>query len=197
MPASRDRRDGLGSDSCISPGVPERGAAARTAPRVGRNRPAQSARTWMGDENAHRAPLPTTTARREASTVELGALDVNGETAYYMGYRPWYLVARAAPQRSGGFPLPLGLVFGFATAALRRAPRLGDARARACFGKIRAFATSCRDGARRSVVPPAAGARSGAHALASASATSASGSRRWSRRRCGRGGRRCRRRRCR
>jgi hypothetical protein len=47
-----------------------------------------------------------------------------------MGYRAWYLVARAAHNLRKD-PAAVGLVFGFAAAVLRRAPRLGDARARA------------------------------------------------------------------
>jgi len=54
----------------------------------------------------------------------------NGETAYFMGYRPWYLVARALHHaRTDG--AALGLIAGFATAAVRRSPRLDDSAARA------------------------------------------------------------------
>lgn len=45
-----------------------------------------------------------------------------GDTAYYMGYRPWYLVMRALHQ-SRTEVAALGLVTGYASAAVRRAPR--------------------------------------------------------------------------
>ena len=54
----------------------------------------------------------------------------NGDTAYFMGYRPWYLVARTL-HRLRSEPAAAGLVVGYATAALRRSPRLEDAPARA------------------------------------------------------------------
>ena len=55
---------------------------------------------------------------------------VNGETAYFMGYRPWYLLARTLHHMRRG-PSALGLVFGFLSAAARRSPRLDDSGARA------------------------------------------------------------------
>ena len=54
---------------------------------------------------------------------------LNGQTAHYMGYRTWYLMARATHNLRRD-PAAVGLVCGFVAAALRRAPRLGDARAR-------------------------------------------------------------------
>jgi poly-beta-1,6-N-acetyl-D-glucosamine synthase len=55
---------------------------------------------------------------------------VNGETAHFMGYRVWYLVARALHQVRRD-PAAVGLVVGFVLAAIRRSPRLEDAEARA------------------------------------------------------------------
>jgi poly-beta-1,6-N-acetyl-D-glucosamine synthase len=54
----------------------------------------------------------------------------NGDTAYFMGYRPWYLLARTL-HRLRSEPAAVGLVLGYAAAALRRSPRLEDPRARA------------------------------------------------------------------
>jgi N-acetylglucosaminyldiphosphoundecaprenol N-acetyl-beta-D-mannosaminyltransferase len=54
----------------------------------------------------------------------------NGDTSYFLGYRPWYLLARMA-HRVRREPAALGLAFGYAAAAARRAPRLDDANARA------------------------------------------------------------------
>jgi poly-beta-1,6-N-acetyl-D-glucosamine synthase len=55
---------------------------------------------------------------------------VNGDTAYFMGYRPWYLVARTMHhvRRDLG---AIGLIYGYVAAALRCAPRLEDPGARA------------------------------------------------------------------
>jgi biofilm PGA synthesis N-glycosyltransferase PgaC len=53
----------------------------------------------------------------------------NGDTAYFMGYKPWYLLARTlhhAPRDPAAFALLLG----YASAGLRRSPRLEDPRAR-------------------------------------------------------------------
>lgn len=53
-----------------------------------------------------------------------------GNAAYYLGYRPWYLVLRALWHLRRE-PAALGLVWGYALAALRREPRSSDADARA------------------------------------------------------------------
>lgn len=55
---------------------------------------------------------------------------VNGDTAYYMGYRPWYLFARSL-HRMRRNPAAFGLVYGYLSAAARRSPRLADPKARA------------------------------------------------------------------
>lgn len=54
---------------------------------------------------------------------------VNGETAYFMGYRPWYLVARALHNIRHD-RAAAGLVAGFLCSAARRSPRLTDPGAR-------------------------------------------------------------------
>jgi poly-beta-1,6-N-acetyl-D-glucosamine synthase len=54
----------------------------------------------------------------------------NGETAHFMGYRAWYLVARAL-YRMRCDPAAVGLVYGYLSASVRRSPRLQDPRARA------------------------------------------------------------------
>jgi glycosyltransferase involved in cell wall biosynthesis len=53
-----------------------------------------------------------------------------GHAAYYLGYRPWYLVLRAL-WNARREPAALGMIWGFAGAALRRDPRNPDAEARA------------------------------------------------------------------
>jgi biofilm PGA synthesis N-glycosyltransferase PgaC len=54
----------------------------------------------------------------------------NGDTAYFMGYRPWYLVVRTLHQMRRN-TAALGLVSGYLSAAARRSPRLEDPGARA------------------------------------------------------------------
>ena len=53
-----------------------------------------------------------------------------GEAAHYLGYRSWYLLARSLWQARRG-PAALGMVWGYAGAALSRKPRLEDPAARA------------------------------------------------------------------
>jgi biofilm PGA synthesis N-glycosyltransferase PgaC len=53
-----------------------------------------------------------------------------GHAAYYLGYRPWYLVLRAL-WHTRREPAALGMMFGYAVAAWRREPRNSDAQARA------------------------------------------------------------------
>ena len=55
---------------------------------------------------------------------------VNGDTAYFMGYRPWYLIARTL-HRCRRDVAAIGLIVGYAAAAARRSPRLDDPPARA------------------------------------------------------------------
>lgn len=53
-----------------------------------------------------------------------------GAAAYYLGYRPWYLVLRAF-WNGRREPAAFGLVWGYARSALRRAERTSDEAARA------------------------------------------------------------------
>jgi len=53
-----------------------------------------------------------------------------GDAAYYLGYRPWYLVLRAL-WNARREPAALGMIEGYLAAAARRAPRIADADARA------------------------------------------------------------------
>jgi biofilm PGA synthesis N-glycosyltransferase PgaC len=55
---------------------------------------------------------------------------VNGDTAHFMGYRPWYLLARTLHQMRRD-PSAIALTVGYASAAARRSPRLDDPGARA------------------------------------------------------------------
>jgi poly-beta-1,6-N-acetyl-D-glucosamine synthase len=53
-----------------------------------------------------------------------------GNAAHYLGYRPWYLVLRAL-WNARREPAALGMIWGYAAAAARRAPRIADPDARA------------------------------------------------------------------
>ena len=53
-----------------------------------------------------------------------------GHAAYYVGYRPWYLVLRSL-FNARREPAALGMIAGYASAAVRREPRSDDADARA------------------------------------------------------------------
>jgi glycosyltransferase involved in cell wall biosynthesis len=54
----------------------------------------------------------------------------NGDTAYYMGYRPWYLLARTLHHLRRE-PAAFALTYGYLLAAARRSGRLSDEAARA------------------------------------------------------------------
>jgi biofilm PGA synthesis N-glycosyltransferase PgaC len=54
----------------------------------------------------------------------------NGDTAYFMGYRLWYLLARTLHQLRRD-PAAVALVYGYVAAAARNSPRLSDPAARA------------------------------------------------------------------
>ena len=60
---------------------------------------------------------------REAKLVH--AHKLSGEAAWYMGYRPSYLVLRSL-YRARGDRAALGLIWGYAASAVRRAPRCPD-----------------------------------------------------------------------
>ena len=62
----------------------------------------------------------------------------NGDTAYFMGYRPWYLVARMLHQMRRN-PAAFALLCGYAAAAVRRAPQLEDRHARAVLRSDQSF----------------------------------------------------------
>jgi poly-beta-1,6-N-acetyl-D-glucosamine synthase len=54
----------------------------------------------------------------------------NGDTAYFMGYRLWYLLARTLHQMRRD-PAAVALLYGYVAAAARNTPRLSDPAARA------------------------------------------------------------------
>jgi biofilm PGA synthesis N-glycosyltransferase PgaC len=54
----------------------------------------------------------------------------NGDTAYFMGYRPWYLFFRTLHQVRRD-PAAVALLYGYVSALARRSPRLPDPTARA------------------------------------------------------------------
>ena len=53
------------------------------------------------------------------------AFAAQGRAAHYMGYRPWYLVARSL-HRARSEPAAVAMIGGYVRAALRRAPRCAD-----------------------------------------------------------------------
>ncbi|HJU48570.1 MAG TPA: glycosyltransferase family A protein [Gaiellaceae bacterium] len=53
-----------------------------------------------------------------------------GQAAYYLGYRPWYLALRAIWHMRRE-PAALGLIWGYAVSAVRREPRNADPQSRA------------------------------------------------------------------
>jgi glycosyltransferase involved in cell wall biosynthesis len=53
----------------------------------------------------------------------------NGDTTHFMAYRPWYLLVRTLHHMRRD-PAAFALLLGYASAALRRSPRLADPRAR-------------------------------------------------------------------
>jgi poly-beta-1,6-N-acetyl-D-glucosamine synthase len=62
----------------------------------------------------------------------------NGDTSYFMGYRPWYLLARTL-HRMRSDPAALALAVGYVSAAARRSARLDDAPARAVLRADQSF----------------------------------------------------------
>jgi poly-beta-1,6-N-acetyl-D-glucosamine synthase len=62
----------------------------------------------------------------------------NGDTAYFMGYRLWYLLARTVHQMRRN-PAAFGLVYGYLSAAARRSPRMDDPGARAVLRRDQSF----------------------------------------------------------
>lgn len=63
-----------------------------------------------------------------------------GQAAYYLGYRPWYLVLRSSWNALRD-PSALALVWGYALAALARGPRNPDEQARAYLRRQQSFRT--------------------------------------------------------
>jgi poly-beta-1,6-N-acetyl-D-glucosamine synthase len=63
---------------------------------------------------------------------------VNGDTAHFMGYRTWYLVARTMHHVRRD-PAAVALLYGFLRARARRSPQLADARARAMLRRDQSF----------------------------------------------------------
>ena len=76
--------------------------------------------------------LPFWHHRREGSRdgSALRARRNQGHAAYYVGYRPWYLVLRSV-WNARREPASLGMIWGYGAAALKREPRSDDAAARA------------------------------------------------------------------
>ena len=72
----------------------------------------------------------STTAARASVTAAWRARRNQGHAAYYVGYRPWYLVLRSL-FNARREPAALGMISGYAAAVVRREPRSRDADARA------------------------------------------------------------------
>ena len=129
-PAFRHGRNSVGRDAGVPADMPDERAAARGASRLGRNRPAEG--TCARLETKTLTDLPSgITGPKAVRTVRAGLHWLaNGDTAHFMGYRPWYLLARTL-HRARRDPAAIGLIAGYAAAAARRSPRLDDPRARA------------------------------------------------------------------
>ena len=67
----------------------------------------------------------------------------NGETAHFLGYRIWYLLARTFHQARRD-RAALGLLWGYASAAARRRPKLDDPYARAIVRRDQQFRNAVR-----------------------------------------------------
>jgi poly-beta-1,6-N-acetyl-D-glucosamine synthase len=61
-----------------------------------------------------------------------------GRAAHYLGYRAWYLVLRAL-RHLAREPAAVGLIWGYASAALGRSPRCADEQARAYLRRQQSF----------------------------------------------------------
>ena len=73
-PAFRHGWHGLGRDARLPMGMPAGRAAARRAPRLGRDRPAQGAGARLGDEDVHRPALPPSPRGGPARRIDVGPL---------------------------------------------------------------------------------------------------------------------------
>ena len=73
---------------------------------------------------------------RDGSTWQ--ARQNQGDAAYYLGYRAWYLVLRAL-WNARRDPAALGMVWGYGFAALRRAPRSADRKGREYLRRQQSF----------------------------------------------------------
>ena len=129
-PAFRHGRNSVGRDAGVPADMPDERAAARGASRLGRNRPAEGTCARLGDEDAHRPPFRHHRTEGSEDGSSWAHWLANGDTAHFMGYRPWYLLARTL-HRARRDPAAIGLIAGYAAAAARRSPRLDDPRARA------------------------------------------------------------------
>ena len=63
---------------------------------------------------------------------------LNGDTAYFMGYRPSYLLFRTV-HRMRRNPAALGLIYGYLSAAVRRSARMQDPESRAILRTDQSF----------------------------------------------------------
>jgi biofilm PGA synthesis N-glycosyltransferase PgaC len=81
---------------------------------------------------------------REHSALHHG--DAQGRAAWYMGYRPSYLVLRAL-YRARRQPAALAMLWGYTTAALRREPRCPDEEARVVLRERQRLRETLRRGA--------------------------------------------------
>ena len=118
----------LGRHARVPARVPRGGPAARGAHGLGRHRRAQGAAQRLADAHAARRCRSATTAPRASATAAAGRWLDQGDAAHYMGYRFWYLLARAL-FNARREPAALAMVEGYSGAALT--PRARATRIRA------------------------------------------------------------------
>jgi biofilm PGA synthesis N-glycosyltransferase PgaC len=81
----------------------------------------------------------------ERETSRMRAHALSGRAAWYMGYRPSYLFMRSL-YRAGADRAALGLIWGYASSAVARAPRCGDARVIAALRSRQRLSVTLRGG---------------------------------------------------
>jgi biofilm PGA synthesis N-glycosyltransferase PgaC len=99
-------------------------------PRLGWDGMAEAKANMSGWTTRLLPDLPFLHHRPEGSRDgEWSARVAQGRSAHYMGYRPWYLVLRAC-RHTMGAPSGLGLIWGYAMAAMNREHTCPDPRVR-------------------------------------------------------------------
>ena len=125
----RDRRYRLGRNTCVQASVPRRRSSLER--RHGWDGIDQLRARSMGWTTRVLEDLPFRHHRREGERdgSRWAHWRVCGESSYYMGYRPWYLILRAAHQARRE-PASVAMLWGYASSVARRRPQWNDAAAR-------------------------------------------------------------------